>query len=238
MENFSLEFCPFSHHYIIMEYKMAEERDHMKNDNKDLLSEIKELQERIKNLELSEGKRILAESQLQIAEELVQHSPSKALKRELEKLNAEAEDSLERMLGRSGKMMEVIDQIRRISKTDFTVLLQGETGVGKSFIANIIHNLSPRAHNPFIRIDMGTIPETLFESELFGYEKGAFTGADKNRKGLFELAAKGGTIFIDELENMTPYAQSKFLTVIEEKENTSPWQCGNKGPECAFYFRN
>ena len=190
----------------------------MKNDNKDLLSEIKELQERLKNLELSEGKRILAESQLQIAEELVQHSPSKGFKRELEKLNAEAEDSLERMLGRSGKMREVIDQIRRISKTDFTVLLQGETGVGKSFIANIIHNLSPRAHNPFIRIDMGTIPETLFESELFGYEKGAFTGADKNRKGLFELAANGGTIFIDELENMTPYAQSKFLTVIEEKK--------------------
>ncbi len=197
---------------------MAKERDHMKNNNKDLLSEIRELQERMKNLELSEGKRILAESQLQIAEELVQHSPSKALKRELEKLNAEAEDSLERMLGRSGKMREVIDQIRRISKTDFTVLLQGETGVGKSFIANIIHNLSPRAHNPFIRIDMGTIPETLFESELFGYEKGAFTGADKNRKGLFELAANGGTIFIDELENMTPYAQSKFLTVIEEKK--------------------
>ena len=107
----------------------------------------------------------------------------KGLERKLERLNAEAETSLEWMLGKSDKMKEVIEQIRRISKTDFTVLIQGETGVGKSFIANIIHNLSRRAHHPFIRIDMGTIPETLFESELFGYEKGAFTGADKKRKG-------------------------------------------------------
>lgn len=142
----------------------------------------------------------------------------KGLEHKLERLNAEAETSLEGMLGKSDKMKEVIEQIRRISKTDFTVLIQGETGVGKSFIANIIHNLSRRAHHPFIRIDMGTIPETLFESELFGYEKGAFTGADKNRKGFFELASDGGTIFVDELENMTPYAQSKFLTVIEEKK--------------------
>ncbi len=155
-------------------------KDYMRNNkNKDLASEIRELQER---------------------------------------LNAKAENSLESMLGSSDKMKEISEQIRRIAKTDFTVLIQGETGVGKSFIANIIHNLSRRAHNPFIRIDMGTIPETLFESELFGYDKGAFTGADKNRKGLFELAAGGGTIFIDELENMTPYAQSKFLTVIEEKK--------------------
>jgi len=136
---------------------------------------------------------------------------------ERNKLNPAAEASLELMLGKSNEMRVIIDQIRRIARTDFTVLLQGETGVGKSFIAAIIHNLSSRARNPFIRIDLGTIPETLLESELFGYEKGAFTGADIKRKGLIELASHG-TIFIDELQNMTPYAQSKFLTVIEEKE--------------------
>lgn len=140
------------------------------------------------------------------------------LEKEREKFNAEAEASLEWILGGSSRMREIIDQVRRIAKTDFTVLLQGETGVGKSFIAGIIHNLSPRARNPFVRIDLGTIPETLLESELFGFEKGAFTGADRKRKGLFELASGSGTIFIDELQNMTPYAQSKFLTVIEEKE--------------------
>ena len=136
---------------------------------------------------------------------------------ERNKFNPGAEASLELMLGRSNEMRAIIDQIRRIARTDFTVLLQGETGVGKSFIASIIHNLSSRARNPFIRIDLGTIPETLLESELFGYEKGAFTGADIKRKGLIEVASHG-TIFIDELQNMTPYAQSKFLTVIEEKE--------------------
>lgn len=126
--------------------------------------------------------------------------------------------SLELVLGSSEKIKGVIEQICRIAGTDFTVLIQGETGVGKSFIAGMIHKLSRRSPNPFIKIDMGTIPETLVESELFGYERGAFTGADKKRKGMFELAADRGTIFIDELENMTPYAQSKFLTVIEEKK--------------------
>ncbi|MBF0505907.1 MAG: sigma-54-dependent Fis family transcriptional regulator [Nitrospirae bacterium] len=180
-------------------------------DNSDLLSEIKELRERLRNLELSEEKRISAEDRLQVSE------PEK-FEREQGKPGVEAELSLGQMLGTSGKMREIIEQIRRIAKTDFTVLLQGETGVGKSFVAGIIHKLSPRANNPFIKIDIGTIPETLLESELFGYEKGAFTGADKKRKGIFELAADGGTVFIDELENMTPYAQSRFLTVIEEKK--------------------
>ncbi len=136
---------------------------------------------------------------------------------ELKRLNTEAETSLEWMLGRSDKMRVVIEQIRQISKTDFTVIIQGETGVGKSFIASIIHNFSSRAHKPFVKVDLATIPETLIESELFGSEKGAFTGADKRRKGLLE-SANGGTMFIDELENMSSYAQSKFLTVIEEKK--------------------
>ncbi|MBF0557421.1 MAG: sigma-54-dependent Fis family transcriptional regulator [Nitrospirae bacterium] len=178
------------------------------SNNINLSDEIKDLKERLRTMEL------LEKSMAGFSDE----DPNPLLRiNERERLNAETEASLEWLLGRSDKMKEVIDQVRRIAKTDFTVLIQGETGVGKSFIAGLIHNLSPRAQNPFIRIDLGTIPETLLESELFGYEKGAFTGADRKRKGLFELASDG-TIFIDELQNMTPYAQSKFLTVIEEKE--------------------
>ncbi len=180
-------------------------------DNGDLLREIQELRERLRNLEQSEEKRLSAAGRLRVPEYKIRPA-------EDGKPYGEEPLSLEQTLGTSGRMREVIYQIRRIAKTDFTVLLQGETGVGKSFIADIIHRLSPRADNPFIKIDMGTIPETLMESELFGYEKGAFTGADRRRKGMFELAAGRGTIFIDELENMTAYAQSRFLTVIEEKK--------------------
>lgn len=180
-------------------------------DSADILSEIRELRERLQTLERATQKRSSPAGPLLT----VQSGRPEGSRPAPE---TETDFSLELMLGASSKMREIIDQIRRIAKTDFTVLLQGETGVGKSFIADLIHRLSPRAQNPFVKIDMGTIPETLMESELFGYEKGAFTGADRRRAGLFEAAAGGGTIFIDELENMTPSAQSRFLTVIEEKK--------------------
>ncbi len=95
--------------------------------------------------------------------------------------------------------------------------IEGETGTGKTFIANIIHNLSKRAKGPFVTLDVGSIPETLIESELFGYEKGAFTGADKKKTGYFEMA-KHGTLFIDEVQNMPLNLQSKLLKVVEEKK--------------------
>lgn len=124
--------------------------------------------------------------------------------------------SLESTFGRSGPMKNVIQQIRQVSKTDFSVIIQGETGTGKSIVAQTIHNLSKRARSPFQSVDVGVIPENLIESELFGHEKGSFTGADRKRTGFFEIAHKG-TLFIDELENTPPILQSKLLRAVEEK---------------------
>jgi len=140
-----------------------------------------------------------------------------SLTREVKRLNIAMETSLESTLGRSQGMARVIEQIRQVARSDFSVVLQGETGTGKSIVARTIHDLSERAKRPFVRVDMGVIPETLAESELFGYERGAFTGAEKNKKGFFE-SANGGTIFIDELENIPPYVQSKLLSAVEEKK--------------------
>jgi DNA-binding NtrC family response regulator len=138
------------------------------------------------------------------------------LKKEIMHLNKSLWSSLEMLLGRSSAMKKVIEDIRKVASSDFSLIIEGETGTGKTFIASIIHNLSGRAKEPFVTLDIGSIPETLVESELFGYEKGAFTGADKRKKGYFEFADKG-TILIDELQNITPYVQSKLLKVVEEK---------------------
>jgi len=138
------------------------------------------------------------------------------LEREVQRLNTSAETSLEWMLGRSEPIRRIVQLIQQVARTDFTVVLEGETGVGKSFIAGIIHSLSGRAQRSLVRIDMASIPETLIESELFGFEKGAFTGAISQKKGVFEKA-DGGTLFIDELQNMSPIVQTKFLSVLEER---------------------
>ncbi|HUI70564.1 MAG TPA: sigma-54 dependent transcriptional regulator [Spirochaetia bacterium] len=120
------------------------------------------------------------------------------------------------MFGKSAAMKKVIDQIRQVAWSNFSVIIQGETGTGKSVVAEAIHNLSRRADQPFQVVDVGVIPETLIESELFGHEKGAFTGADKKRQGFFEHA-NSGTIFIDELENIPVSVQGKLLRAVEEK---------------------
>lgn len=127
------------------------------------------------------------------------------------------ESFLKMELGKSEIMEDVIAQIRIVASCDFSVILQGETGVGKNFIANMIHDLGKRRDKPFITVDLGAIPETLVESELFGYEKGAFTGAEQKKKGLLEMA-NGGTLFIDELQNVLPFVQSKLLRMVEEKK--------------------
>ncbi len=124
--------------------------------------------------------------------------------------------SLESLFGRSDSMKGVIHHIRQVSKTDFSVIIQGDTGTGKSVVAQTIHDLSKRARNPFQSVDVGVIPENLIESELFGHEKGAFTGADRKKTGFFEIAHKG-TLFIDELENTPPVLQNKLLRAVEEK---------------------
>lgn len=138
-------------------------------------------------------------------------------KKQIDGLTRHLHTSLENLLGKSATVQNLIEQVRQVAWSNFSVIIQGETGVGKSLIASTIHSLSKRADKPFIIVDIGVIPETLVESELFGYKKGAFTGADKNKTGFFERAS-GGTILLDELENMTPYVQSKLLRAVEDKK--------------------
>ncbi len=139
------------------------------------------------------------------------------LETELRRLNDAVAKSLESLLGKSEVMKKVIQQIRQVAQSDLSVVIQGETGTGKSFVARLIHSFSNRAEKPFIVVDMGAIPESLAESELLGYERGAFTGADRSRKGFFELANQG-TLLIDDLENISSRVQSKLLGVVESRK--------------------
>lgn len=127
------------------------------------------------------------------------------------------EQGLENILSKSPKMSKVFDLIRSLAETDSGVMITGETGTGKELVARAIHNLSRRKAKPFVAINCGAFPETLLESELFGYEKGAFTGAVQSRSGKIELA-DGGTLFLDEIETMAPPMQVKLLRVLQERE--------------------
>lgn len=118
---------------------------------------------------------------------------------------------------RSTAMQKTVDMAKRIAKTDSSVVISGETGVGKERIARFIHDESPRSTKPFVAINCGALTETLLESELFGYTKGAFTGAVKDTIGLFE-AANGGTLFLDEIGEISPGMQVKILRVLQERE--------------------
>lgn len=140
----------------------------------------------------------------------------KRLEQQVGELDRSLMSSLETRLGKSAAMARVIADIKLVAASDFSLVIEGETGTGKTFIASLIHNLSPRAAAPFIALDMGSIPESLLESELFGHQKGAFTGADRPKKGYFELA-QGGTLLLDELQNLSTAAQAKILQVVEEK---------------------
>jgi Nif-specific regulatory protein len=114
-------------------------------------------------------------------------------------------------------MRRIFEQIRMVAKWPTTVLIRGETGTGKELIANAIHYNSPRARGPYLRLNCASLPENLLESELFGHEKGAFTGAVAARKGRFE-AADGGTLFLDEIGEISPAFQAKLLRVLQEGE--------------------
>ncbi len=120
------------------------------------------------------------------------------------------------LIGQSEGMLKVLDIIKRLQFADVNVLLLGENGTGKDVVANYILEQSSRANQPFVTIDMGAVPDTLFESEMFGYEKGAFTDAKNFKKGRMEMA-HGGTLFLDEVGNLSPAAQSKLLSAIEKK---------------------
>ena len=123
----------------------------------------------------------------------------------------------DRIVGRSEKMQDVFQAAKRVAATRATVLLGGESGSGKGMLAQAIHNNSPRRAAPFVKITCSAIPENLMESELFGYEKGAFTGAMKSHPGKFEQA-DGGTVFLDEIGDMPPAVQVKLLRVLQERE--------------------
>lgn len=126
-----------------------------------------------------------------------------------------AERDVPPIIGRSKAMMEVLDMVEVLSKTDANVLILGENGTGKDLVARAMHGYSQRAVHPMVTIDLGSIPEQLFESELFGYEKGAFTDARKPKAGRIEVAA-GGTLFLDEIGNLSLPLQAKLLSAIEK----------------------
>jgi Nif-specific regulatory protein len=121
------------------------------------------------------------------------------------------------IVGNSGPMQRVYEQVAQVARSSTTVLLRGESGTGKELIAHAIHYNSPRAKKPFVKVSCGALPDTLIESELFGYEKGAFTGADARKKGRFELA-EGGTLFLDEIGDVQISTQVKLLRVLQERE--------------------
>jgi Nif-specific regulatory protein len=121
------------------------------------------------------------------------------------------------IIGTSGPMRQVYEQIHQVARTNTTVLIRGESGTGKELIAHAIHYNSTRAKKPFIKVNCAALPETLIESELFGYEKGAFTGAQARKRGRFELA-EGGTLFLDEIGEINPSTQVKLLRVLQERE--------------------
>ena len=119
-------------------------------------------------------------------------------------------------MGSSTEIAKINELVERVAPTGYTVVLYGETGTGKEVVARNIHDRSPRKSGPFVVVDCGSIPETLIESEFFGYEKGAFTGADQKKMGQFEMAS-GGTIFLDEIGNLPLSMQSKLLRVLQER---------------------
>jgi len=122
-----------------------------------------------------------------------------------------------RIIGTSGPMRQVYEQIARVARANTTVLIRGESGTGKELIAHAIHYSSPRAKKPFVKVSCAALPDSLIESELFGYEKGAFTGAQARKKGRFELA-EGGTLFLDEIGEINLSTQVKLLRVLQERE--------------------
>lgn len=139
----------------------------------------------------------------------------------IQRFNSNEQSSYERrfeqVIGNSPALESVLEQVERVAPTDSTVLIQGETGTGKELIAHAIHNLSSRCGRPFVRLNCAAIPLDLLESELFGHEKGAFTGAIAQKIGRFELADKG-TLFLDEVGDIPPALQPKLLRVLQEQE--------------------
>src|SRR5881394_505765 len=143
----------------------------------------------------------------------------KSLIDENEQLKQKLQDryKFQNVIGKSKKMQELFELIESVAASEANILIQGENGTGKELIANAIHYNSKRAKGPFIKINCAAIPKDLIESELFGYKKGAFTGAATDKEGLFEMS-EGGSLLLDEIGEMPPYLQTKLLRVLQERE--------------------
>ena len=160
--------------------------------------------------------RPIVDEKLQLA--VNQAIEKRSMKNEIDYLRRQQDVvyDYDRIIAVSPAMREIMDTIKRLAQTNSTILMTGETGTGKSFLSGNIHYNSPRRAKPFIKVNCANIPETLLESELFGHEKGAFTGADKTRTGRFEQAERG-TLFLDEFCELSFDLQAKLLRVLEEK---------------------
>lgn len=172
---------------------------------------------------LEKGEKLLSVVASMIANHVINIENIRVEKEKLKTENIRLKSQLENryhfnnIIGNSNKMREVLQMISQVSRSSATVLIRGESGTGKELVANALHFNSERNKQPFIKINCAAIPENLIESELFGHEKGAFTGASRKKSGKFELADKG-TIFLDEIGNMAFSAQVKLLRVLQEKE--------------------
>ncbi|HXG57597.1 MAG TPA: sigma 54-interacting transcriptional regulator [Thermoanaerobaculia bacterium] len=168
-------------------------------------------------LEAFADQAAIAIENARLYEELEEARARLSLENESLRREVLVEKHLDSIVGQSEVVARIQMAIRKASSGNSTVLLRGESGTGKGLVARIIHNISPRRNGPFIKFNCAALPETLAESELFGHEKGAFTGADRRKLGRFELA-NGGTIFLDEIGKMSLALQAKLLRVVEEKE--------------------
>ncbi|THB75671.1 MAG: GAF domain-containing protein [Desulfobacteraceae bacterium] len=172
---------------------------------------------------LKQGEEMLSVVAALVANHVINIESVRVEKEQLTNENIRLKNELENkysfdtIIGNSNKMREVLQMIAQVSSSNATVLIRGESGTGKELVANAIHYNSGRNQKPFIKINCAAIPENLIESELFGHEKGSFTGASFQKKGKFELA-NGGTLFLDEIGNMDLNAQVKLLRVLQEKE--------------------
>jgi len=168
------------------------------------------------HLALRQARRSLEEQNARLREEIEAHNRTKST---VECLVEEIRSSHDfgEILGESPALLLLFEQVGRVAETDSTVLVHGETGTGKELIARAIHGRSPRRERPLIKVNCAALPRDLVESELFGHEKGAFTGATQQRQGRFELADRG-TLFLDEVGELPLEAQAKLLRVLQEKE--------------------
>ncbi len=172
------------------------------------------LDERVRFVEMLAN---LIGQNVRLSLEAVQESKSLTGERDTLRRSVRQRPGFGNLVGHSVAMLRIFDQIQMVSKWPTTVLIRGETGTGKELIANAIHYNSPRARGPYVRLNCASLPENLLESELFGHEKGAFTGAVNSRKGRFEMA-DGGTLFLDEIGDISPAFQAKLLRVLQEGE--------------------